>query len=125
MHYADLSTLRIELPIMCRAYLVSPERGVGLDHEKRGISYSLVVMEGYLSYLHFASFLEIVSWGIDDSEIILLIAYGGIRKIEAVHQPKLYTFYGISFHELCTVHYQVLRYIIPLHPLAHSQVDVS
>lgn len=61
---------------MRRAYLVSPERGRSRDNEKRkGISYSLVVMEGYLSNFHFASFLEIVSWGIDDSEIIFLIAY--------------------------------------------------
>lgn len=47
------------------------------DSEIKQNLYLLVVVEGNLSNLHVASFLEIVCWRVDDGKIILLVAYSG------------------------------------------------
>jgi hypothetical protein len=71
-----------------------------------------------------ATHFQVVSWGIYNGQIILLVACTLARKQSDMHEVMDHTFDRVRLYEVCTIREQSLGYALPSHPIRHSKIDM-
>lgn len=70
------------------------------------------------------SHLQIITRGIDDNQIILLVAFSEFAQ-SAIVQKRLFTFDRVGLDKLGAVDEERFRDGIPCHAFGHAEVDVG
>lgn len=84
------------------------------------------VFEADLADFHAAILLQVGPWGIDDCNIVLLVAFGRVLKgaQPGKRSEEVNTFNGVGLCQLSKVHDQLFGKSVPCLTFLHAKVDM-